>query len=324
MPPPVAPALPVEPTDHTQFLRSPRWKPWRSVVLIGAGVLALVALSTIALLLAWGYDLTTGRTTVDELTGQLEGGALRMTPAMFLANNVGLGLLIPATMLLTWAVTGQRPRWLSSVVGGLRWRWMLTVAAALAPIWLVMLALGLASSWRDLTPGPDTLVLAIGVLLTQPFQAAGEEYLFRGLFARGVGSFFRNSRVALAVAAIIPSLGFMLAHSAGDPWLNLFYLLFGLAAAWMTWRTGGLEAAIALHVVNNLTSASTLPFSDLTEVMDRSAGVIALTDVVPMLVPLVLGVVVVEVLTRWRRPVRLGPPPAPGAPAELGRQGLAT
>ncbi|MER2134496.1 MAG: CPBP family intramembrane glutamate endopeptidase, partial [Arthrobacter sp.] len=28
--------------------------------------------------------------------------------------------------------------------------------------------------------------------------------------------------------------------------------VFAVAAGWLTWRTGGLEAAIALHVVNNL------------------------------------------------------------------------
>ncbi len=29
-------------------------------------------------------------------------------------------------------------------------------------------------------------------------------------------------------------------------------LAFGIAASWLVWRTGGLEASIALHVLNNL------------------------------------------------------------------------
>lgn len=45
---------------------------------------------------------------------------------------------------------------------------------------------------------------------------------------------------------------FALAHGGQDLWLFADRLMFGLAASWLVWRTGGLEAAIALHVANNL------------------------------------------------------------------------
>jgi membrane protease YdiL (CAAX protease family) len=37
-----------------------------------------------------------------------------------------------------------------------------------------------------------------------------------------------------------------------DPWLLLDLMSFAVAMTLMTWRTGGLEAAIVLHSVNNV------------------------------------------------------------------------
>lgn len=313
VPTPPPSAFPLQPTDHVRFLRTPRHRWWKSLLLLVTATTGFLAVTTVAVLVAYAIDLATGRVTMAELEDQFRRGDLTLTPATFLANNVGLALLIPLSGLLVWAFTGQRPRWLSSVVGGIRWRWLLIVAAALTPIWIVATGLGLVGSWREFRVGPDTALLVVGILLTQPFQASGEEYLFRGLGARAVGSFFAREKLALAAGAVLPSLAFMLAHGAGDPWLNLFYLVFGLSASWMTWRTGGLEAAIALHVVNNLASAVSLPFTDISNVMDRQAGVVQAVDIVPTLVTLVLGVVVVEVLTRRLRPARLGPPSGPRA-----------
>ena len=50
----------------------------------------------------------------------------------------------------------------------------------------------------------------------------------------------------LAVAA------FAAAHGSPDPWVVADLSVFAAAAGALTWRTGGLEAAIALHVVNNV------------------------------------------------------------------------
>ena len=47
---------------------------------------------------------------------------------------------------------------------------------------------------------------------------------------------------------------FALAHGAQDAWLFGDRFAFALVASWLAWRTGGLEAPIALHVANNLVS----------------------------------------------------------------------
>jgi membrane protease YdiL (CAAX protease family) len=77
----------------------------------------------------------------------------------------------------------------------------------------------------------------------------------------------------LVVSTAITGVGFMLLHGAGDPWLNAFYLYFGVLACVLTWRTGGLEAAIALHVVNNLAGLAWVPFTGIEGLFDREAGV---------------------------------------------------
>ena len=60
----------------------------------------------------------------------------------------------------------------------------------------------------------------------------------------------RDRPSAGAVSATL----FALAHGTQDAWLFGDRLAFGLVASWLAWRTGGLEAPIALHVANNLVS----------------------------------------------------------------------
>ena len=110
------------------------------------------------------------------------------------------------------------------------------------------------------------------VLLTTRLQAAGEEFAFRGLAARAVGSWFYSPAVGLVVSTAVTALLFMLVHRAGDLRLNALYLCLALTASMLTWRGGGLEAAIALHVVSNLTTMLFLPLLGLEGFFDRGPG----------------------------------------------------
>ncbi len=56
------------------------------------------------------------------------------------------------------------------------------------------------------------------------------------------------------------------------PWLNVYYFSFGVLACFVTWRTGGLEGAIAMHVVNNMLAEIFLPFSDISGMFNREVG----------------------------------------------------
>jgi hypothetical protein len=106
----------------------------------------------------------------------------------------------------------------------------------------------------------STAISAVVVLLTTPLQAAGEEYLFRGYLLQAFGSFFGNRWVAIVATATL----FAIAHGSQNFPLFFDRFAFGLIAGWLVTRTGGLEAGIALHVLNNfLAFGIALTFGDL-------------------------------------------------------------
>lgn len=313
LPPHLRPALPLEEREYHAFWRAPRFRWWKSLLAVAMVGLLFAVVTLVASLVGLALD---GADLADlATTGQVEVG-----PGLFLANNVSLGLCIPIAMLTQWACLQQSPRWLSSVEGGLRWRWLALVGVALLPVWVVFVGGDLLLqpptdvAWRDYS-----LLMITGILLTTPLQAAGEEYLVRGLLGRVVGSWFEAPLVGFIASTVFTTGVFMVLHGAGDPWLNAIYIAFGLTCSWLTWRTGGLEAAIALHVVNNLVGEAVLPFSDVSDVFDRQAGVADATDLLQVGL-FVAAVAIVEVLARRRPMVRRAAPgriewQAPTAPA---------
>jgi membrane protease YdiL (CAAX protease family) len=121
---------------------------------------------------------------------------------------------------------------------------------------------GVTGKLNDITG--QTIALAIVLLLTTPFQAIGEEYLFRGYLAQAFGA-LTKSRVA---AVVIPSILFGLAHGLQNFPLFFDRFAFGFTAGLLTVLVGGLEAGIAMHVMNNLLAFGvTLAFGDIAETL---------------------------------------------------------
>ncbi len=308
--PVVASALPTEPRPYFHFLRTPRARWWKGALVILSLLVGYLLVALVLVAIATGIDIASGRTTLESLAA----GVPVVTPAIFIANNLSLAALIPLSLLLQWAFFGQRPRWLSSVVGGFRWRWFGRAAAVIVPIYLVYISvtylidpslLGGASA--------DGLVLLIGVLLTTPLQAAGEEYGARGLITRAAASWSDDPRVGFAVGTLIASLLFMFAHGAGDPWLNAYYFSFGVAMSVAAWRTGGLEVPVIIHVSNNLFALLPIAlFGDVGAVFERSAGAGGPIVLLPIVV-MIVAVLIMEWWSRRARVARLGPPEAVAA-----------
>ena len=124
---------------------------------------------------------------------------------------------------------------------------------------------GSPNPWTD-TVRDFVLVIA---LLT-PLQAAGEEYAFRGYLTQAFGGLFR-SRVAAVVGS---SLLFAIAHGAGQSFPIFFdRFAFGLVAGTLVILTGGLEAGIAFHVLNNwLAFGLAVAFFDLGSALNPTGG----------------------------------------------------
>ena len=270
-PPAAPPVLPVRPREYHEFYRTPRLRWWHPLVALlmfgGIWILAVTAVSVAALV----YDLSVGNLVWEELAA----GRLEITPMLFLANNIGLALAIPAAWATHRAVFGQRIGWLSSIVGRFRWGLLGRFALIALAFYVVLFVVELAVSGppEGLAVRPETWFLLVSILLTTPLQSAGEEIAMRGIMARAIGSWFPASRVGLVVSTVATSLVFMALHGAGDPWLNGHYQWFAAVASVLVWKTGGLEAPIALHIVNNLIGLSMVPFLGLDGLFDREAGV---------------------------------------------------
>ncbi len=284
--------MPDRPRAYHHLWLAPRWRWWRSLLVLGVGAAIFFALQVAAIAIAGAIDISTGR----QEWSSLGKGEIQVTPAIFIANNISLVLLVLVAPLLAWLFTGQRPGWLASVVGRVRWGWLGRCMAMIAPLWIVLTALQYWASRGDpdsqVRWSGDSLILIVAIILTTPLQSAGEEFAFRGLVNRGVASWFPQERVGLVMGGLASSGLFMWAHSAQDPWLNLFYFSFGMVGAWLAFRTGGLEASIAIHVVNNVTSEWSLPFTDISGMFDRQDGSGGPQVLIFMVVPLIaLGLI---------------------------------
>ncbi|GAA2807797.1 CPBP family intramembrane glutamic endopeptidase [Kribbella solani] len=193
-----------------------------------------------------------------------------------LATNLTLIVLIPLSMLVAQKLNRQRPGLLSSVVGSLRWKplaWFALAAIVIELLALLVVQLGdieLATGERHGGGmAPDVIAVIVVTLLTSTFQAAGEEYYFRGYMLQAMGALVRSTVVVVLTTSIL----FTMAHGIW-PWQSpaLFVdrLAFGLVAAILVVRTGGLEAGIAGHAANNVV---TFVFAALTNTVGASLGV---------------------------------------------------
>lgn len=163
-----------------------------------------------------------------------------------------IALLLPALAVGLRVSERRSIGTMSSVAGRLR-RGLLTrnlVVAALVFLATTGLLTGAMIVVGD-TPAPQITpytagLLAVALLLV-PIQAAAEEYVFRGLPQQTFGAWLKNPWVGI----LVPVPLFAFAHLYNTMGL-ISTAIVALAAGILTWRTGGLEAAIALHVVNNV------------------------------------------------------------------------
>ncbi|CAM3403819.1 type II CAAX endopeptidase family protein [Nocardioides dubius] len=208
----------------------------------------------------------------------------RLTPVGLAYLALSLAVLIPLAFAAQRMLHGLRPGTLSSVMARLRWRYLiacmgLAVIALFAT--LAVSALVPADTAGDvgtsLAPFTTTSVWFLVVIaLLVPLQAAGEEYAFRGYLTQAFGGLFprRREQLAMWVAVLGPALLFALMHGLSQDWPIFFdRFAFGVVAGILVVRTGGLEAAIAMHVLNNWFAFTlALVFGEMDTVLTPSGG----------------------------------------------------
>jgi membrane protease YdiL (CAAX protease family) len=261
-----------EPATYPLMLRTWDYAWWRPVVgillfLVGGLLIAPVLLMPV---LAIAAALQGGEGDLAERI--LDSASLEtVTPASMLYLNLTLASLTLVAFLIVRLVHRLRPRWLSSVQPKIRWKFLFACVglAVIALISSLLVGVLLPHDPSELSGDPafptgQLLATAIVILLTTPLQAIGEEYGFRGYLMQAFGSLTdgiaraldlspRTARmIAHAVALVLTSTLFALAHGVQNFPLFFDRFAFGLMAGLVVILVGGLEAGIALHVLNNL------------------------------------------------------------------------
>ncbi|MFD5334530.1 CPBP family intramembrane glutamic endopeptidase [Streptomyces hawaiiensis] len=282
------------------------WRAW-----VGTLLLAVAYFVILLVLLGVTYGLGTAIGAPELPDAGVDLGPLGNTAMDLVSIAIALPLVLLATL---WPA--RRPAGtVSSVTGRLRIGWLgWCLLAGLPPLLLLTATAFLLPGEpgeSDTWVGLRSFLAALAVLaVLVPLQAAAEEYVFRGWLTQAVGAFVRSPWLAVVPQAVL----FAAAHGWGTRWGFLGLLVNGLVAGLLTIRTGGLEAAIALHVLNNLLAfgASAAVVGGLSS--DETAADAPWSLALAAMVTDLLYAAIVLWLARRRKPQRLSAPAMPPAP----------
>ena len=208
-----------------------------------------------------------------------------------------ISLILPIVLVVTRWIGARPAGTVLSVTGWLRWPRLLLYLALALPITIGTFIAGIVltvATRQPTTPATSTSgsevesavphihlellgqilvgLVVIGALAI--LQSATEETMARGAILQAVGAYSRNPWPAIAV----PALLFTVLHGPGTVGGYTDLIGYSMLIGWLTVATGGLEAAIAVHAVNNLLPAgsaviATLLFRvDLDQVDNSRAG----------------------------------------------------
>ncbi|SFT74468.1 Membrane protease YdiL, CAAX protease family [Actinopolyspora lacussalsi subsp. righensis] len=304
--PPPKPGFPAPVPEGTPFhllARNSAHRWWRPVVALLVLLGLTLAASVLAAVLLVGMIVFAG--PLGTLNVVLPPGHLvevlsSPLPTLFLSFAVLIALIPPVALTARWV---QR-RGFGSVVGVLgtpRVRWfgetMLWALLVFGVLFAAIITLQLMSGapmpafpgWRRY------LAVALLAVLVVPAQSAAEELFFRGLLLQTLTAWFRTPWPGI----LLSSLVFLLGHGYTDPlvWVELF--LMATIMCWLSIRTGGLEAAVAMHTANNALSLLVAGLSGVPST--EQSGDYPVIQVIPMIVAVLLFAWVVD-----RRAARRG------------------
>jgi membrane protease YdiL (CAAX protease family) len=241
--------LPPDGAEYPQILRGESYAWWRSVLGTVFGVSMFVLLTSVVsralVTLSWALSAP------DYSYADYYREAFSFErPAGMVATNLGIATLIPIAWLLMMGVHQVRPRWLSSVQPRIRWRYLLgcLLIAVVGLNGVLLLSALVDGEPLRFSPQAGFWGFLVVIVLTSPLQAIAEEVFFRGYLMQALGSLVAQPWFGVVVSAVV----FALLHGLQNPALFAARLAFGLLAGVLVWKTGGLEAGIAVHIVNNV------------------------------------------------------------------------
>lgn len=245
-----------------------RWRWWRPPVAI-AFLAGWYLVSQVLIVVAYTVPIgaSAGAQGLIDFERKISDAALDPTdPLVLSVSLVSLVVLLPGIVLAV-RVAGLGRGVLSSVRFRVRWGWTawcvlptLVIAAVMFAFQgLPMLTFDGGVGWDHAEIGQSTVTVStlvltlVLVVVLVPFQGAAEEYVFRGFLMQTVASWIPRwfgTVVAVAVSTVV----FAVLHipNGYNVWGILDVGSFGLVAAIIVLRTGGLEATVLQHGFNNI------------------------------------------------------------------------
>ena len=269
-----------EPTPYHRMLRTWTYEPWKPVVGILLVVIGFFVVTSLVYIVVAAVAATfEGGSWLDNFMASAD--LSHVGPAALLGLNLGLASMILVTWFVMRVLHNLRPRWLTSVVPRMRWKFF--------SICLGLSVIALAAQ------------VLVGSLL--PGDSAG------------MGGKLNDFTTSTAIAAVVVLLTTPL-QAAGEEYLFRGDRLQAVGS--LVIRTGGLEAGIALHVLNNfLAFGLALSYGDLSETLNVSEAswwniVLTVTQ------SAVYAALVLYVARRMNLQTRTRPPSTQPGPAASG------
>ena len=170
------------------------------------------------------------------------------------ATHLALASLLIVVLVLARYVNHRAPRWVASVQPGIRWKFGLLVGLVAVVVLNLTQLLVRGGVDTHYTVPQHWWVWLLAIIITSPFQAIAEEMFFRGYLMNVISGLSVNlpEKARRWTSVVVSALIFALMHGTQNAWLFTDRFAFGLLAGWLVIVTGGIEAGVAAHVVNNL------------------------------------------------------------------------
>ena len=167
-------------------------------------------------------------------------------PYLAVVTFIGWVAAIPAGFIAA-RLTGRDPRALWSTERRFRWK---NFGLALIPALIFLGGEGIYaivnSDRSEMTAGLLNWGALAVIIALAPLQSLSEELFFRGSLVQIIGQWFSPA----IVAYLLPFLFFLSGHHYG--WRGMVSVgVFAACAMFLTYTTGGIEAAAAVHAVGN-------------------------------------------------------------------------
>ena len=199
----------------------------------------------------WSPSVTSTKSFKYGLLGLSPNAGLFVLLFPFLAGVTGFSLLIRPlnNRTISETINGTSSiRWKRIMVSALTW---LLISA----LYMIVQYLAAPENFRLNNTGKTLIPLVIISLSLIPFQAAFEEFIFRGYLMQGFAVLTRNRWAPVVLTSVL----FAILH-AWNPEIKEYgfftmmpqYILFGLVFGLATVLDDGIEIALGAHAANNI------------------------------------------------------------------------